>query len=639
LIEANQVQEYEIAGQVGGFVIHERLGQGGSAAVYRATQKSFNRDVALKAVHLLDQNKTFYERFEREAQMIASLEHTSIVPIYSFGIHEGQFAYFAMRLMRGGSLSDLLKTGALPPGAVVEIGTQVGKALGYAHKRGVLHRDIKLSNILLDEQGNAFLADFGLAKLLDMGDTQPKDEIAGSAFYISPEQAKGQRATIQSDIYSLGMVLYHMLVGRPAFDGSAMTICYKHVHEQPTPPHEVNHTVPVGLSEAVMRALEKDPTARYRSAEALVEALNNAVGRKQSTGSFRVISARATRPQIRARRMWLVAAVLLLTITLGALVWSRSQRLVQQVLSGAQAEIGALSLTQSEIDAARAALGGGFIAYLVCDYKALTQLTRAREINGLAAENGIGFRAYDSQNRADLQPDLIEQARAEGARAFILCPVTTHSLDESVAALERESIPVVFPTLIDYPYGLKLAANYEAAGRIMGRMAGQIASEEKGGRGNAVVLTFPGTPSEPLFNEGVETGLRETAPAVSLLGFRSGFQLEDSEASIRELLDSGQTIDLIVAITDRAAFGAIAALEAAGVPSDSVAIVSAGGDMIAQNYIRDGYYLRGTLTVNRTEGSTMLYNGLIKLLAGSPVTEVMYLQPGEMLTRERLTTQ
>jgi ABC-type sugar transport system substrate-binding protein len=170
----------------------------------------------------------------------------------------------------------------------------------------------------------------------------------------------------------------------------------------------------------------------------------------------------------------------------------------------------------------------------------------------------------------------------------------------------------------------------------MAQFAGQIANAEHGGQGNAFVLTFPGTPTEVLFNRGVETGLRETAPGVNLIGYGSGFQLQDSQAAVQQVLDSGQPISLIIAITDRAAFGAIAALEAAGIPPDSVAIVSASGDIRAQEYIREGRYIRGTLMVNRAQGSTVLFNGLVKLLAGSSVPEVLYTTPGEMLTRDSL---
>lgn len=627
-----EVQDYEIAGHIGDFIVHERIGRGGAAAVYRATQKAFSRDVALKAIYLPDKTTSFCERFKREAQVIAALEHTSIVPIYSFGIHENKFAYFAMRLMRGGSVANLIKGGALPPGVVVEIGTQVGRALAHAHRRGVLHRDLKLSNILLDEQGNAFLADFGLAKLLELGDTQPKAEISGSAAYISPEQVKGECATAQSDIYSLGMVLYHMLAGRPAFEGSAMSVCYKHVHEKPTPLHEIMPLVPRALSEAVMRALEKDPAARFRSADALVDALNHAVGRKYNLTSLRVISSRVTYPELKGRRRWVLALAFVLAAAIAIIVWPRGQATPPPVLSGAHVEVS--TPTEAEIAAARASLNGGFIAYLVCDYNVLTQLTLAREIRDLAATHDIDFKAYDSQNQASLQPVLIEQARAEGAGAFIICPVTSSaSLEESLAALERDHVPVVFSRLVNSPYGLKLDADYEAAGRIMGQLAGRLASEDQV---NAVVLTFPGTPVESLFNQGVEAGLRETAADVNLLGFLNGFRQEDSEAAIQELLDSGQTIDAIIAITDFAAFGAIAALEKAAVPPDSVVIVSMGGDLNAQNYIRDGYYLRGTLAANTAEEASMMYAGLIKLLAGSAVPERLYVQPGELLTREQL---
>lgn len=279
----------EIAGGVSGeglsggtvfghFLIRHLLGRGGMAAVYEALDTRLDRTVALKVLPSeFLHDPTFGRRFENEARLIASLEHPNIVPIYETGIEAG-VPWMSMRLLRGGTLGALLQRARLPPHEVVRLLRQVAAALDHAHAVGVVHRDVKPANILLDAAGTASVADFGLAQLMerDAGLTQT-GMLTGTPHYMAPEQALGKRADHRSDIYSLGIVAYEMFVGTPPFGGdSPVSVLLRHVHE-PLP-------IPDGpLSEArwiepVKKAAAKAPADRWPAASGFVDALESSLG-------------------------------------------------------------------------------------------------------------------------------------------------------------------------------------------------------------------------------------------------------------------------------------------------------------------------------------------------------------------------
>src|SRR3954471_6636466 len=174
------------------------------AVGYAARQRSVEREVALKIIDLHPEGESdFLRRFSREAEVIAMLEHIHILPVYGYGVLEGEFAYFAMRMLRHGTLADVLRRGSLPIDDVVDLFTQIASGLDYMHQRGVIHRDLKPSNILLDDDGNAYLSDFGLARFTDaINITEEAMHVAGSPAYIAPELIRGEGATHLSDIYS-----------------------------------------------------------------------------------------------------------------------------------------------------------------------------------------------------------------------------------------------------------------------------------------------------------------------------------------------------------------------------------------------------------------------------------------------------
>ncbi len=223
-----------------GYALGERIGAGGFGVVYRAVQPLVEREVAIKIILPKYANlPEFIRRFEAEAQLVARLEHPHIVPLYDYWREPG-VAYLVMRLMRGGSVYELLQgRGALPLEQIAHILEQVGSALGAAHRAGIVHRDLKPGNILLDEYGNAYLADFGIAK--NLGDPNLEgqtraDEIVGSPSYFSPEQIRSETVKPQADIYSLGVMLYELLTGTKPFLGpTPIDLIQQHLYN-PLPP-------------------------------------------------------------------------------------------------------------------------------------------------------------------------------------------------------------------------------------------------------------------------------------------------------------------------------------------------------------------------------------------------------------------
>jgi ABC-type transport system substrate-binding protein len=257
------------------YEILSELGRGGMGVVYRAHDPRLNRDVAIKLIQASQLSADMEQRFQREAQLVAQMDHPSIVPIYDFGRHE-ETLYFVMALVEGTNLLGFLRQGA-SLGDVVDIGIQVAEALEYSHARGVVHRDIKPENMMVARQPGRGLRvrvmDFGLARAATEGRITKTGTLIGTLQYLSPEQITSRDVDGRSDLYALGTVLYECVAGQPPFAGEPQSVVYRIVHEFPQPPRERGAVIDQALEALILRCLEKDPAMRPAGGGELAEAL------------------------------------------------------------------------------------------------------------------------------------------------------------------------------------------------------------------------------------------------------------------------------------------------------------------------------------------------------------------------------
>ncbi len=263
----------------GRYELIEKIGDGGMAIVYKAKDRLLKRLIAVKILKPeFVQDAKFVENFRRESHAAASLSHPNIVSIYDVG-QEGNVNYIVMELVNGRTLNELIREDApMSHVRATEIAKQVASGLAAAHKKGIIHRDVKPHNILMTEEGVAKITDFGIAKAVSNTTIvdATKENVMGSVHYFSPEQAKGAQVNEKSDIYSLGIVLYEMLTGRVPFDGdNPVTVALMQINEPPTSPSVYNHNIPPALERIVMKAIRKNPSERFESADDFIEAIDN----------------------------------------------------------------------------------------------------------------------------------------------------------------------------------------------------------------------------------------------------------------------------------------------------------------------------------------------------------------------------
>lgn len=279
------------------YEIHRRLARGGMAQVYLARDRSLDRPVAVKElVPEFATDPSFVERFRREAQAAANLSHPNVVGVYDWGAQDGTY-FIVMEYVDGPSLSRVLRSdGPFHPRRAAEIAAEVAGGLGFAHSRGVVHRDVKPGNVLLTRSGQAKVTDFGIARALSSPDEDltQAGSVMGTATYFSPEQAQGLPVDPRSDLYSLGVVLYELVTGRPPFSGETpLAIAYKHVQDQPAPPSTLMSGLPTSLEAIIMKLLSKRPEDRYASAEDLRADLNRYLAGEPTVAERGLVGAAA----------------------------------------------------------------------------------------------------------------------------------------------------------------------------------------------------------------------------------------------------------------------------------------------------------------------------------------------------------
>ncbi len=319
----------------GRYRVLRRLGTGGMADVWLAEDAHLQRQVALKVLHRrFAQDREFVERFRREAESAAGLQHPNVVAVYDRGEYEGTY-YIAMQYVEGPTLKQVIDSG-LDPEQAVGLIRQVLEAARFAHRNGVVHRDLKPQNVIVDPEGKAAVTDFGIARA-GVSEITQTGSVMGTPHYLSPEQAQGLDVTAVSDLYSIGVILYEALTGRVPFEGeSAVAVAMKQVSQTPQRPSSINPNVSPALDAAVMRALEKEPGERFQSADAFIAALDAAIkdpgAAGGATAAFAPLppvvaapeEAEASEPESeeeerrRRRRFWaLVAAAAVIGILIG----------------------------------------------------------------------------------------------------------------------------------------------------------------------------------------------------------------------------------------------------------------------------------------------------------------------------------
>ncbi len=264
-----------IGQKLGQYQIVDEIGTGSMAAVYKAYDPSFDRLVAIKTMHqLYTMDPAFQERFDQEARAIAMLEHLHILPVYAYGQERG-VTYLVMRYLKSGTLEDLIEQGPLPLGDASRLLTQMASALDYAHQHGVLHRDVKPANVLLDEHENTYLADFGIALLL----RAPGSEVAGTPMYMSPEQGVNtDKLTAAADQYSLGVVLYEMVAGSPPFTSvGPQEMIRQHINDPVPSPRQFRSELSELTEKVILKALSKRPHERFPTCGDFAEAFAQAI--------------------------------------------------------------------------------------------------------------------------------------------------------------------------------------------------------------------------------------------------------------------------------------------------------------------------------------------------------------------------
>lgn len=642
--------------QIGEYVLQEQVGRGGAGVVYRAYQPTVNRAVAIKLIELPSTasgtSAAFTRRFTQEAQVLASLEHPHIVPVYHYGIVDSECAYIAMRLMHQ-SLSAQLARGPLPPEHVMDIALQLVDGLSYAHRRGVLHRDIKPQNILFDDAGSACLADFGLAYLTDPTlKLKQLESMRTGALYIAPEQIRGASMDHRADIYSLGVILYQMLTGRAPFEPDergTLALLSRIEREEPLPLRKLNPDIPPALERVVMQALRKEPRERYFDVVEMANALERSETRlrerRQSTASQPIAPVKPRfwqRPRVQIGVAALVCTALLILIAaISSGLPLEPPPATAIIETGVRGALDAAQPTQDEIARAQRRLGKQeFIAYVACNLDSQFETTRAREMSDQAASYGLPYHVYDSAGDAYKQLTLIEQARMEGAQALIICPLKPNALEGSLTSLHEAGLPFV---LTDAPPDAQGGVMLEADDAAIGALAGHYVAATLPGANEPPTIVILDQPDYAFSDErvaGFLDALHERRPDAQILGqFAAGADQAASRAAVAALLANGAHIDAIFSVTDVGAYGAAAALAGAHVEPTAAIIVSVNAESLALSDIYNQDYLQASVDIARQEGSRGAVNAVVRLLGGGTLPEILTLPPAILITRDIIMEQ
>ncbi|MCS6870411.1 MAG: protein kinase [Anaerolineae bacterium] len=653
-----------IGKMLGHYEIVARLGHGGMADVYRAWQPSMSREVAVKILSsALSHDQLFVERFTREVQTIARLEHRHIVPVYEYGKTEDGVIYLAMRYLKGGTLADLIKArGALPLTLVDHLLQQIASALDYAHQKGVIHRDIKPSNILLDEEQNAYLGDFGLARAdEDLAKTLTRSgTMIGTPMYVAPEVIQSGRADSRSDLYSLGIVLYEMVTGKPPFtSGSIYALMQAHLNRQPPRPSALRTDLPQAVERVLLRAIHKQPAQRYQSALELAQdfrlAMQQAPTHPHPISVRTILTRTSNLARSRPRLFGLgVTSALILILGLFVLLPSLSSNYISSpnvptytaaaaalpyADESARPEVGSpsdLKNSPEDVNRARRYLAGSFIGVMLCTLSTDYHASLASSIRTYADQLGLRVEMEDSQADEFRQPIILRRLVARGAKAIVICPLNYESITPAVREAQAAGIATVVIGDNNFGrYSLNMSLTNEDIGRAVGEHAARLINTELNSEANVAILDFPSANDVLKRSNAMEDAVRQLAPRAKILGRWLGGTLENGELSMREILSTYPEVNVLLSINDAGALGAVRALEAAGRPPDSLFIISVDAESEARRLMRERRYFRASLDSNPSGVGKLALDAVVAMLSGRAVPRRIALE-GVMITREML---
>ena len=460
-------QAAKLLGELGDYELLEEVGRGGQGVVFRARQKSLNRIVALKVISLGQwASKAHLKRFRLEAEAAARLEHPGIVPIHEVGERDGS-CYFSMKFVEGGQLDEVVRHTPMSIRQAAELIAKIARTVHYAHEHGILHRDIKPGNILLDDKGEPHLTDFGLARLVETESTVTRTlEVLGTPSYMAPEQAVGNNAQVTgaTDVYGLGAVLYQLLTGQPPFAGGTTYETIKLLLDtEPRQPRLLNPKIDRDLSTICLKCLEKDPKRRYSSALGLAEDLERWLKHEP-------IAARHVGPLVRGRK-WvrrnpsiavMAAMLLALAVPLGVMVW-KSEFIRHPVTTGI-AVLPFENLSEQREDAA------AFVDGVQDDI--LTKLARIADLKVISRSSVMEYR--EKRNVRQIGNDLRVSHLLEGSVRRI---GTRFHMNAQL--IDTRTDTHVWVEQYDGDFNDLFAIQSEIAQKIAGQLHAKISAAEK----------------------------------------------------------------------------------------------------------------------------------------------------------------
>ena len=499
-------------GELGDYELLEEIGRGAQGVVFRARQKSLNRTVALKVISLGQwASKAHLKRFRREAEAAASLDHPSIVPIYEVGERDGS-CYFSMRFVEGGQLDEVVRRTPMSIRQAAELIAKVARTVQYAHEHGILHRDIKPGNILLDEKGEPHLTDFGLARLVESESSVTHTlDVLGTPSYMAPEQAVGNNTAVSSatDVYGLGAVLYQLLTGHPPFAGGTTYETIKLLENtEPRSPRLWNPRIDRDLSTICLKCLEKDPKRRYSSALALSEDLERWLKHEPIHARHTGVFARGKKwVQRNPTSALLAASLIALAAAAGWIVWE--SELIRQPLATGIAVLPFENLSEQREDAA------AFVDGVQDDI--LTKLARIADLKVISRSSVMEYRG--KRNLRQIGNDLRVSHVLEGSVRRI---GTRFHMNAQL--IDTRTDAHVWVEQYDRDFNDLFAIQSEIAQKIAGQLHAKISPAEKlaierqpTGDLGAFELYALARKLLPKFGKTIDAGVPQASQAVELL--------------------------------------------------------------------------------------------------------------------------